>query len=186
MAHHVAELIHRAERARTPAERSTAKKDATETILRIWERRKSLPGRAYPLAPYEDLLRVIDRLRPDDNPFRYGGSHETRKDQLAAELFDGLSRLTIALLLGSIPSGARSVRTDAAVVDSLSKSEQRVLMALNHWADLFVPKSARRRSAKSNKGGRTRKVDLDEVVRRLISQMTTTLAKLGDAFQKDG
>jgi hypothetical protein len=39
------------------------------------------------LAPYKDVLKVLDRLRPDDNPFRYFGHHaETKREQLAAEV----------------------------------------------------------------------------------------------------
>src|SRR5262249_7529989 len=120
----------------------------------------------------------------DDNPFRYSGPSEAKTQQLAAELFDGLSRLTIALLLLNVPSAVRFAKADAAAVGGLSKSEQRVLIALNQWAELFVPKSETLRSAKIKKGSRTPTVDLDEVVRALITQMTATLATLGDQFKK--
>lgn len=46
MAHHLAELIDEAESGSTPAERLRARKSATETILKIWEHRASLPGRS--------------------------------------------------------------------------------------------------------------------------------------------
>jgi hypothetical protein len=105
MAHHLAELIDKAENGTTAAERLRARKNATETILKIWEHRTSLPGNAYPLAPHKELLKVLDRLRPDDNPFRYFGlPAETKRDRLAADLFDGLSRLIIALLLMKVIS----------------------------------------------------------------------------------
>ena len=64
MAHHLAELINKAENGATGTERVRARKNATETILKIWEHRASLPGNAYPLAPYKDILKVLDRLRP--------------------------------------------------------------------------------------------------------------------------
>src|SRR6266478_1159297 len=99
MAHHIADLINAAEKERSPVKRRRAEKEATETILKIWEHRESLPSHAYPLARYEDLFKVLDRLQPSDNPFRYGQDLGTRTDQLAANLFDNLSRLIICLLL---------------------------------------------------------------------------------------
>src|SRR5687767_11542563 len=55
MAHYLAELIDKAENGGTAAKRLRAHKSATETILKIWEHRTSLPGKAYPLAPYKDV-----------------------------------------------------------------------------------------------------------------------------------
>ena len=69
MAHHLAELIDKAERGQTEADRLQAQKTATETILKVWEHRRSLPGKTYPLASYENVLKVLDVLRPSNNPF---------------------------------------------------------------------------------------------------------------------
>jgi hypothetical protein len=60
----------------------------------------------------------------------------------------------------------------------------RVLVALNQWVGPFVPKAETRRSARVKKGRGDAKVDLDEVIRLLIGQVTTILAKLGDEFKK--
>jgi hypothetical protein len=114
MAHHLAELIDKAENGATATDRLRARKNATETTLKIWKRRASLPGNAYPLAPYKDILKVLDRLRPADNTFRYfGPPAETKRDRLAADLFDSLSRLIIALLLMKLPPGEDSTKVDA-------------------------------------------------------------------------
>ncbi|MGE0683286.1 MAG: hypothetical protein AB7P69_20605 [Candidatus Binatia bacterium] len=103
MAHHLAELIDKAERGQTEADRLQAQKTATETILKVWEHRRSLPGKAYPLASYEHVLKVLDVLRPSNNPFwRFSHHGEKKRERLAADLFDGLSRLIIALLLMAI------------------------------------------------------------------------------------
>jgi hypothetical protein len=140
MSHHLAELIDKAESGVTPAERSKARISVTETILKIWEHRASLPRKAYPLAPYEELLKLLDRLRPGDNPFRYfGPPAETKRDHLAADLFDGLSRLIIALLLMKLPPGAESANVDTAAIEALSETEQHVLAALQQWSELFAP-----------------------------------------------
>jgi hypothetical protein len=142
MAHHVAELIDRAENGATAAERLRARKNATEIIRKIWEHRASLPGNAYPLAPFMDILKVLDRLRPDDNPFRFFGHHaEAKMEQLAAALFDSLSRLIIALLLMKVPPGTESAKVDDAALEALSETEQRVLTALQQWSELFASTS---------------------------------------------
>ena len=73
MAHHLAELIHEAENGANGEIRSKVRKEATETILNIWRHRASLPGKAYPLALYKDVLQVLGRLRPTENPFPYFG-----------------------------------------------------------------------------------------------------------------
>src|SRR5215216_6327889 len=114
MSHHLAELIDEAEHGATAAKRSRAGQKATETILKIWDHRLSLPGRVYPLAPYKDVLTVLHRLRPDDNPFRYFRPRaETKREQLAADLFDNLTRLIIALLLMKMPSDTRPADVDS-------------------------------------------------------------------------
>jgi len=185
MAHHLAELIDTAENGTTAAERLRARKNATETILKIWEHRTSLPGKAYPLAPYKDILQVIDRLRPNDNPFRYFRHHgETKREQLAADLFDSLSRLIIALLLMKVPSGKESPRMDDIAIESLNESEQHVLTALKQWGELFAstPKSSGR--TRKSKKASDDNVNLDEAAVRLIDRITTTLVELRSELQE--
>lgn len=59
MAYHLAELIDQAENGVTAAERSRARENATEVIVKLWEHRASLPGKAYPLAPFKEVLRIL-------------------------------------------------------------------------------------------------------------------------------
>ena len=186
MAHHLAELIDKADNGATAAERLRARKSATETILKIWEHRASLPGNAYPLAPYEELLKVLDRLRPDDNPFRYfGPPAETKREQLAADLFDGLSRLIIALLLMKLPPGEESAKVDAAAIEALSETEQHVLRALQQWSDLFAPTpKSSERTRKGKKRGSGATVNLNKAAISLIDSITTTLVELRRELQE--
>jgi hypothetical protein len=186
MAHHLAEFIDTAENGLTAAERLRARKNAMETILKIWEHRTSLPGKAYPLAPYKDVLQVLDRLRPDANPFRYFSHYAKRtKEQLAADLFDSLSRLIIALLLMKGPPGEESARMDDTAIESLSETEQHVLTALEQWGELFVstPKSSGR-TRKSKRGGGGNNVSLDKAAVQLIDRITTTLVELRSELQE--
>jgi hypothetical protein len=188
MAHHLAELIDKAENGVTPAERSKARKSATETILKVWEHRASLPRKAYPLAPYEELLKLLDRLRPGDNPFRYfGPPAETKRDHLAADLFDGLSRLIIALLLMKLPPGEESSQVDAAAIEALSETERHVLTALQQWGELFTStdkSTGRTRKGKRGSGGAT--VNLNEAAVSLVKSIMTTLVELRSELQEAG
>jgi hypothetical protein len=187
MAHHLAELINKAENGVTGTERGRARKNATETILKIWEHRASLPGNAHPLAPYKELLKVLDRLRPDANPFRYFGHHaETKREQLAADLFDSLSRLIISLLLMKAPDREESARVDDAVLEALSKTEQRVLTALQQWSELFAPASKSPGRTRKSKQGSGAIVNLNKAAVSLIDSITTTLAELRHELQEAG
>ena len=184
MAHHLAELINEAENGATKAARLKAYKTATETILKIWEHRASLPGKAYPLAPYKDVLKVLDVLRLDANPFWHFSRSVEKREQMAAALFDRFSRLVIALLLRNIPSGERAAEVDTAAKEALSETEQHVLTALQRWSEIFESKSKDPGQAQKSEGGDGSEVNLDEIAIQLIDRMTTTLAELRSELQE--
>jgi hypothetical protein len=186
MAHHLAELIDQSENGATAAERTKARKSATETILKIWEHRTSLPGKAYPLAPYKDILMVLDRLRPNDNPFWHFRHHvETKREQLAAGLFDSLTRLIIALLLMKIQFVEESAKVDTAAIEALSDEEQHIFRALQQWIELLTSTDkSNRRTRKSKKGNDLAKINLNEVAIQWIDNITTTLAELRSELHK--
>jgi len=187
MAHHVAELIDKAEHGVTEAERARARENATVTTLKIWEHRASLPGHTYPLAPYREILKVLDRLRPDANPFQYVGHHaEANKEKLTADLFDSLVHLTIALLLMKLPPGREATNVSDAVLDALSETERRVLTALQQWSQLLTltpNSSGQTQTDELESGGATE--NLTEVVVSLIDGTMTTLAELRSALQEE-
>jgi hypothetical protein len=184
MAHHLAELIDRAENGATATERLRARKNATETILKIWEYRASLPLNAYPLAPYKDVLKVLDRLRLNGNPFRhFGPPAETIRERLAGDLFDSLSRLIIALLLMKLSPEDESAKMDAAAIEALSETEQHVLRALQQWGELFTPTNENTERTRKSKKGAAAKVNLDDAAIRLIDNITNTLVELRSELQ---
>lgn len=128
MAHHLAELIDEAEHGATAGKRAATQKRATETILKIWEHRLSLPGEAHPLALYKDVLPVLDRLRIDNNPYRfYRHDYKDKKDKLAAILFDHFARLILALLLMKADSLEEQKRVDGVAIEALSGFAQKRL-----------------------------------------------------------
>lgn len=184
MAHHLAELIDKAENGQTEAGRSQAQKTATETILKVWEHRRSLPGKAYPLASYENVLKVLDVLRPSNNPFwRFSHHGETKRDQLAADLFDGLSRLIVALLLMGSPLEEKPTTVNTAAIDALSETEQYMLTTLQQWGELFVAQSDHTEETGRSDEGDT-KVDLNEAAVQLIDRITAVLDELRTELQK--
>jgi hypothetical protein len=185
MAHHLAELIDTAESGVTATERLKARRSATETILKIWEHRTSLPGKAYPLAPYKDVLKVLDRLWPGNNPFRYFSRYtETKREQHTADLFDRLSRLIITLLLMKLSSNEEFTKVDDAAIEALSETEQHVLEALQQWGGLFAPESGSSGRTRKSKGdGGVAHVNLEEAALQLIDTTMTTLGELRSELQ---
>jgi hypothetical protein len=142
MAHHIAQLIKAAEKEKSPAKRKRAEKEATETILKIWEHRESLPSYAYPLARFEYVFRVLDRLLPGNNPFRPSHNPETEIDRLAAMLFDNLSRFIICLLLMKPLSLFASDSINEAAIEALDEDERRVWDTLLKWNEIFLSESS--------------------------------------------
>lgn len=180
MAHHLAELIDHAENAETVTGRAKARKQAVATILKVWEHRKSLPGKAYPLTPYEDVMAVLARLHPGNNPFRYPSlGTGARKEQLAADLFDNLTRLVIALLLMKLSPAIWSTKLDATVIKALNKQEQYILVSLNQWGGLLISTDENgHRPRRHKKLSPPAEVNLDEVASQLIDNIMESLVEL--------
>lgn len=185
MAHYVAELIDKTEKGSTETERIEARKNAFETIIKLWEYRTSLPGKAYPLAQYKDVLHVLEQLRPTNNPFghvRYHG--DTKKDQIAADLFDNLSRLIIALLLTKIPSDEIYGEVNSATTDALNDTERHILIALQDWGEMFMSTDENSSQMKMDKRDEIEtEVDLDQAALRLINGLMNNLVKLKNEIE---
>lgn len=96
MAHHVAGLITAAKGTKNKAEQTVAEERAVQTILKLWEHRMALPGQAYPLAQFKDILELLSKLTPDANPWYRRGRGE--RQQLALNIYNELIHLTDLLL----------------------------------------------------------------------------------------
>lgn len=187
MAHHIAALIKAAEKETSPVKRRRAEKEAIETILKIWEHRESLPSYAYPLARYDDLFRVLDRLQPSDNPFRYGDDPGTKTDQLAATLFDNLSRLIMCLLLMKPLSLYAEETLNEAVLDALSDEERQVWDALQKWNEIFLPKSDSNQQTQASETKAERAdIDLKQIALDLTKSIKGSIQKLQTELEKQG
>lgn len=185
MAHHIADLIKAAEKEGSPVKRRKAAKEATETILKIWEHRESLPSYAYPLALYDDLFRVLDRLQPSDNPFRYGHDLGARTDQLAERLFYSLSSLIICLLLMKPLSLHKAETIDETVLEALSEEERKVWEALQKWSEIFGSESDPKQSAGASEAQTELPVvDLKEMALNLMTEIKDSVDELRTEFEK--
>jgi hypothetical protein len=186
LAHHVAELINQARTLPPGRERSEAQKQATETILKIWAHRGNLPHHAYPLAPFKDLLKILTLLQPNNNPYRF--SHLSRIDQLAAVLFDRLTRLTILLLLTHV-SNEDANKTSRAAVKAMTDEEQGVLNRLNDWFGLLlVPAKTAKTKAASKKPPRSSRSEakaFNKSMIEFIDDSTKALADLRNELNKN-
>ena len=172
MAQHIADLIKTAEKEKSAVKRKRAQKEATETILKIWEHRESLPSYAYPLARYEDLFKVLDRLLPSENPFR-SDQDVGRTDLLAASLFHDLSHLIICLLLMKPLSLDTAAPVDEAVLAALSEDERHVWGSLQKWFEIFLPKKTDSSQHPEVKEPQPERVDIDwkEIALDLVTRI---------------
>lgn len=179
MSHHLAELIHESENGKTAAIRSKASQQAVKTILKIWEHRKSLPRQAYPLNQFEELLKVIDRLRIGNNPYRYFGDGFNKVDIIASELFDNFARLIPSLLFMKKEFVESQRKTNKAVAETLDEEEKQVLFAIQEWMAIFPSKSddeTTKEESKKNK--KSDRFDLKKNTLGLIDNMTDLFANL--------
>jgi hypothetical protein len=70
MAHYVAEQIAIAENA-TDNAKVEAEQRCFNTILKLWERRSSLPNGRYPFKSFEPIFNTLNRLDPDNSRSHY-------------------------------------------------------------------------------------------------------------------
>ncbi len=177
MAHHIAHLIKAAEKEKSPVKRKRAEKEATETILKIWEHRESLPSYAYPLARFDYVFSVLDRLLPGANPFRPSHTPETEIDRVAAVLFDNLSRFIICLLLMKPLSLFASDSINEAAIDALNEDEKHVWNTLLKWNEIFLSESDSERAQPSAARTTLTEIDLRKRALYLLKHIKSSIGE---------
>lgn len=149
MAHHVAELIAAAKEAKHKAQRALAEECAVKTILKLWEHRTTLPGQAYPLAQFQEILELLSKLTPAANPWYKQARGE--RQQLSLDLFNDMTHLTNLLLsLDAKPPHFISARTSKLLADFLSPEEGNVYIALRRL--MTIKTSARQPGGSASSG----------------------------------
>jgi hypothetical protein len=136
LAHHLAELMTAVKETAGTSAHHEALRQATEIILRIWERRTALPGDAYPLAQYKEVLNVLKAdLRGRQHLYSVGFGRSARPastKEIASDL-RGLAR-EIEMFDGLRPAkGSTAARKWTSVY--LSKVELDVLSGLEEWKE---------------------------------------------------
>jgi hypothetical protein len=96
MAHHVAELMVKAAEELDPDVRQKAQDRAVETILKIWEKRKTLPRDVDPIKRYERVVSLFVEL--EEPPKRWGEPNRTSAETACLKLFLDLRRLVDTIL----------------------------------------------------------------------------------------
>ena len=182
LAHHLAELIYAARNKKGP-HRLKARNQAAELILKIWERRASLPGKANPLAEYRDILRVLRCFSPNSNPWSQvsGAQHH----RLAARIYDRLCRLVIGIVLLDASATQTTRRSRRKRKTStrlfLSPEERAVLEYLEHWPNDLIPVVGHLQDTKQR-----RELDVPACIRIIIDDTIKHLEELRKALTDEG
>jgi hypothetical protein len=152
-AHYLAELLAEVERSRSRSDRRAAQKRVMAVILQTWERRRELPGRAYPLVKYREAAIALGRIRTQLRPFEPSLSAAGPLGVTHA-IFTAASRLMLYALLDTLP--AKQIDTDRAVTAMLDAEEKEYLKAMKALYQVFD--QPKKRSAK------TRRTKADEPI----------------------
>ena len=190
MAHHVAELMEKATRESDSESRRKAQDQAVETILRIWERRASLPRDADPLKRYARIVDLLVQLEEPPNP--WSDRKRTGTETACLQLFVDLRRLLDVMLSieGCPPHFLKTASVDAvAPFQTHSEKELvRLIRELIEKSDLIDQEDPliALESAFSSATDHTSKVHaLAEKIRTHLATLESSLMDGHDEEQED-
>jgi hypothetical protein len=190
MAHHVAELMKKATCESDPELRRKAEDQAVETILRIWERRASLPRDADPLKRYSRIIDLLVQLEEPPNP--WSDRKRTDTETACLQLFVDLRRLLDVMLTieGCPPHFLQAASLDA-VAPFQTHSEKKLAQLIRELmakADLIDQKDPLEalESTFSSATDITSKVHaLAEKIRTHLTALESSLTNGRDKVQED-
>jgi hypothetical protein len=135
LSHHVAALMAEAQNATTADGRKEAASRAVDVILKIWEHRAVLPGKANPLAHYKEALEALREFQRKPILIRTPWSRPsgTRHQRLLEALDDRVSRLRTGLLLLDTVPPKRPKSLPNAVRRLLSEKERELFETLTSY-----------------------------------------------------
>jgi hypothetical protein len=102
MSHRIAELMERVDQANSEPEREAAKRECTEVILRVWDKRRHWP-QGQPLA---DLSAFLNTLSSEPHPMQYTKSEPST-----------LSWVEVLPLIRNLAEHEDQIVLDAAIAD---------------------------------------------------------------------
>lgn len=185
MSHHIAELIQATEISKTKKAKTEASSKATDAILRTWKYRQSLPGNAYPLNRYKEILGILDRLAPQSNPYM---QHDVFKSVIGGEkvhkIFQLSNRLIVGLLLLSVNDQDNKESTTETLKLGMTNEENSIIDALGQWEEMFPRHDRGYEVILEEKREPETLPNLSQLVRETLKDLIIELQELSDAFPK--
>jgi len=138
MGHYIAELIDKVENAKTEKERKAFQKECFETILKLWDKRSTLPIEGMPLKrikPAIDILNELKRQREIWEQIRLVDSISW--ESLAVKIHDTQMDAIRICIHAAIAEGAmdrEKVWVDECG-ESLSPEEKEIIEKLDHFLE---------------------------------------------------
>lgn len=138
MAHHLAELIAEAAQAVGPA-KVEAEQRAVDLILKLWLHRRALPEPVDPLGSLRPAIAVLERLMPDQNPWRFHRGPGETLETILQDIFQNMARITLAGIELTQRTQVRPIAK--AEANMLEAEEVRLLAMLESWKPCVAPES---------------------------------------------
>lgn len=138
MTHHLAELIAEATQAVGPAKVKTEKR-AVDLILKLWRHRRALPEQVDPLGNLRPVIAVLERLMPDQNPWRFNRKPGDSLETILQDIFQNMARVTLAGIALTQHTQVRPIAK--AEANMLEAEEVRLLAMLESWKPCVAPES---------------------------------------------
>jgi len=141
--HYIAELIDKVENATTEKERKAFQKECFETILKLWDKRSTLPVESMPLGrikPAIDILHEFKRQKDIWEQMRFADSSSW--ESLAVKIYDAQMdaiRICIQAAIAEDAMEQEKVWADECS-ELLSPEEKEIIEKLDHF--LEEPSSA--------------------------------------------
>lgn len=132
MSHHLAEMMDRVEREKNAEKKEKYQQQTVELILKIWNRRSSLNGHAYPLGMFKEIIDALSILSPEANVWERNrlGKYQS----LAADSFSIIVDLHRTLHFIEFVS-LKSFRNEKIPPTVFSEEEQKIYNFLTTWAE---------------------------------------------------
>jgi hypothetical protein len=140
MAHHLAELIAKAERLPGGKPKSEVQKQVVDLIIKLWTHRGEFHNRINPLNALAPIMRVIQTLTADN--YSWIPRHLSGE---ATGLYHVFRRLMIAAICSQAKTDPAPAASQAKKTTKFQSSEEKAIVAgLGIWSDALSPKPAPR------------------------------------------
>jgi hypothetical protein len=185
MAHHLAELLAEVEKCRKASDREVAEDRAMLAIMRIWEHRQQLPGKAYPLSQYRKAADILTSIHLQSNRFHVWRQLDSVSSLgLTLDVCGAASRLALFALVDLLPE--RKVSLNPAAVALLEAEEKEYLEAIEGIYTLFNLSS--QEPSKKKKTQTTDEIDFEKMRHtrlELLEELAQDIEKLKEALTDD-